>query len=268
MSTGGWRFSARISRRACAVVTFRIRLPQRPTAVWTYLAGPFLAFLPARWKAAHLGDVPVNWGRATLVSGLIESVVAIAALVAWYSIFVAQAGPAIERHFQWPYSGEIGLLSLYMHPLTWLICYFGLEGAVRMLAGIASEEAPGTLPLVLADRATRLIRHGEWRAKPALVKDRVERQGAGGELRIASCRPKDHWKYPLTIRLEGEFFQVQGEEHFPAARERPHVYRLKKLPANEIIRGLEDYDPESVLREEKPPGFFATVAGELRKKWS
>ncbi|HEV2299224.1 MAG TPA: hypothetical protein VGR72_11985 [Candidatus Acidoferrales bacterium] len=210
----------------------------------------------------------MNWGRATLLSGIIESITAIAALVVWYSVFVTRAGPAIERHFAWPYSGETGLLSLYMHPVTWMICYFGLEGAVRMLAGLVSDEAPGTLPLALVDRAAWIIRQGEWRSKPTLVRDKVERRGESRELRIASCRAKEHWKYPLTIRYKGEFFQVQGEEHFSAERSRPHVYRLKKLPANEIIKGLKEYDPENVLHEEKLPGFFATVAGELKKKWS
>lgn len=236
--------------------------------MWTYLAGPFLAFLPARWRAALLGEVPVKWERATIFSGVIEATAAIVALVVWYSVFVTRAGPAIERHFGWPYSGLMGLLSLLMHPLTWVICYFGFEGAARMLAGLTTDETPGTLPLVLMDRAVRFARHGEWRAEPALVRDKVERQGESGELKIASCREKENWKYPLTIRYEGEFFQVQAERHLADAHERPHVYLLKKLPSNEIIRGLEEYDPETIVREEKPPGFFAAVAGELRKKQS
>jgi hypothetical protein len=149
-----------------------------------------------------------------------------------------------------------------------MICYFGLEGAVRMLSGLVTDETPGTLPLVLADRAWCFARHGEWRTKPRLVRDEVQVQRESGELRIASCRPKDHWKYPLTIRYQGEFFQVQSEEDAVKGRERPHVYLLRRLPANEIIRGLEEYDPGNVLHEEVAPGFFATVAGELKKKWS
>ena len=236
--------------------------------MWTYLAGPVLAFLPARWRSAYLRGVSVNWPRAAQLSGVIEAIAAIAALVVWYSVFVTEAGPAIEKYVGWPYSGPLGLVSLFLHPLTWVICYFGAEGVVRMLAGLVAEESPGTLPLVLADRGIRFVRHGEWREEPALVRDQVDRHGLTGDLRIASCRKKDHWKYPLTIRHEGEIFQVQGEEHLPNERLRPHVYRLTQLPANEIIRGLEEYDPESALHETKPPGFFATVAGELRKKWS
>lgn len=236
--------------------------------MWTYLAGPFLAFLPKRWRAGRFNNISVNWGRATLISGFLEAMTAIATLIVWYSIFVSEAGPAIWKYFPLLYAGEVGLLSFYMHPLTWVICYVGFEGAVRMLAGLTTDEAPGTLFLVLIDRAARFARHKEWKAKPAAVRDKVDRHGLTGEVEIASCKSKDRWKYPLTIRYKGEFFQVQGEEHFSTERSRPHVYRLKKLPANEIIRGLEEYDPEDVLHEEKLPGFFVTVAGELKKKWS
>jgi hypothetical protein len=103
--------------------------------------------------------------------------------------------------------------------------------------------------------------------EPVPVKDQVEENRASEELKVASCRVKPHWKYPLTIRYEGEFFQLQGEDHLAGTHERPHVYLLKKLPANEIIRGLEEYEPKDVLHEESLPGFLATVAGELRKKW-
>ncbi|HKW88197.1 MAG TPA: hypothetical protein VJN21_05520 [Candidatus Acidoferrales bacterium] len=236
--------------------------------MWTYIVGPFLAFLPKRWRTGRFTNISVNWETATLISGLIEALAAVVALVVWYSVFVTATGPAIWKYFPWPYAGEVGLLSFYMHPLTWVICYTGFEGAVRALAGLTTQESPGSLYLVLYDRAARFVGRGEWRGEPAPVRDKVDRHGLTGELRIASCKAKDHWKYPLTIRYEGEFFQVQGEEHAGAGRERPHVYRLKRLPDNEIIRGLEEYNPEDVLHEEKPPGFFATVAGELKKKWS
>ena len=235
--------------------------------MWTYLAGPILAFLPARLRAAYWGDIRVNWSRATVFSGIIESLLALVALIAWYSIFVARDGPAIGRSIPWPYAGPMGLLSMYVHPLTWLICYFGVEGAVRMMSGLATNEVPGTLPLVLLDRAIRYAKTGEWRVKPKLVEDEVTHGEGNWDLKIASCNSKAHWKYPLTIRYGGEFFQVQGEEH-GAAGGRPHIYLLRRLPPNEIIRGLEDYDPHVALVEDNPPGFFSTVYGEIRKKFA
>lgn len=234
--------------------------------MWTYLAGPILAFLPARLRAAYLGDIRVNWSRATVVSGIIESLLALVALIEWYSIFITRTGPAIGASIPWPYAGPMGLLSLYMHPLTWLICYFGVEGAVRAMSGLATHEVPGTLPLVLLDRAIRYAKTGEWRVNPSLAEDEVTRGGGIWDLKIASRNPKAHWKYPLTIRYSGEFFQVQGEEH-AAAGGRAHIYLLRRLPSNEIIRGLEDYDPHAVV-EDNPPRFFATVYGEMRKKFA
>ncbi|HET6199496.1 MAG: hypothetical protein ACHQJX_06560 [Candidatus Acidiferrales bacterium] len=234
--------------------------------MWTYLAGPILAFLPARLRAAYLGDIQVNWSRATVVSGIIESFLSLVALIGWYSIFITRTGPAIGRSIPWPYAGPMGLLSMYAHPLTWLICYFGVEGAVRAMSGLATHETPGTLPLVLLDRAIRYAKTGEWRVNPSLAEDEVTRGGGIWDLKIASRNPKAHWKYPLTIRYSGEFFQVQGEEH-AAAGGRAHIYLLRRLPSNEIIRGLEDYDPHAVV-EANPPGFFATVYGEMRKKFA
>lgn len=233
--------------------------------MWTYLAGPILAFLPARWRAAYWGDIQVNWSRATVFSGIIESLLALAALIAWYSIFVTRTGPAIGRSIPWPYAGPMGLLSVSMHPLTWLICYFGVEGAVRAMSGLATHEVPGTLPLVLLDRAIRYGKTGEWRVNPNLVEDEVTQGDGTWDLKIASRNPKAHWKYPLTIRYGGEFFQVHGEEH-AAAGGRRHIYLLRRLPSNEIIRGLEDYDTRAASVEDNPPGFFATVYGEMRKK--
>ena len=235
--------------------------------MWTYLAGPILAFLPARLRATYCGDIRVDWSRATVFSGVIESFLALVALIVWYSVFVTRAGPAISAHIPWPFAGPMGLLSMYMHPLTWLICYFGAEGAVRAISGLATHEVPGTLPLVLLDRAIRYAKTGEWRAKSNLAEDEVTRDEGNWDLKIASCEPKAHWKYPLTIRYSGEFFQVQGEEHV-ATGGRPHIYLLRRLPTNEIIRGLEDYEPHSAFVQDNPPGFFATVYGEMRKKFA
>ena len=46
---------------------------------------------------------------------------------------------------------------------------------------------------------------------------------------------------------------------------RPYVYFLRRLPANEIIKGLEQYDPAGVL-DEKTPGFFETVRSEVKRR--
>jgi hypothetical protein len=239
--------------------------------VWTYFAGPILALLPARWRAARLSAFEINWSRATLLSGIFESVLALAALVVWYSIFVTRLAPIID-----PYvggnlvEGYVGLFSLLGHPLTWVIIYFGMEGAIRTVAALTTEETLGTLPLVLLDWAWQLQKRGGGFGRLRLVADEITRGGENWDLKIASCRPNKHWKYPLTIRFEDVIFQIIGEEQAESKNRtaRPHVYLLRRLPANEIIRALEPYDPRDVLKEREASGFFATMFRELRGKWA
>ena len=237
--------------------------------MWTYLFGPIFALLPYRWREDHLRGIPIDWPRATIISGISETGVALAALVAWYSMFVTRLAPIIDPYIGGsPYVGYVGLFSLMMHPLTWLICYLGVEGAVRAAGALATEQTLGSLPFVTIYRTVRWAKTGDWRVQPVLVGDEVTRGEGSWDLKIASRKPKAHWKYPLAIRYRGEFFQVQGEEHVTAVSGRPHVYLLRRLPANEIIRGLEDYDPLAAFVEDNPPGFVATVFGELRKKFA
>ena len=104
------------------------------------------------------------------------------------------------------------------------------------------------------------------RPRPQLIGDKVAPGRTGNDLEVASCRPKDNWKYPLTIRYHDEFFQVTGEERKPLSEPRPYVYLLRRLPANEIIKGLETYDPDMVAEEQ--PGFFETVFSEIRRRYA
>lgn len=226
----------------------------------TYLIGPFLAFLPETWRKAHFSDWELHWARAAALSGLLEGFAALVALVVWYSIFVTRfAGIVGARGGD--LVGYVGLFSLAVHPLTWLICYFGCEGVVRLLAAVANGECYGTLPLWLI-----AWRGNKSRARGKAIADRVISGSARCDLEIASFRPKASWKYPLTIRYRDEFFQVTGEERKPLSEPRPYVYLLRRLPANEIIKGLETYDPD-VLPEE-PPGFFETVFSEIRRRYA
>ena len=113
----------------------------------TYFIGPLLAFLPRRWRA-RFSERKLQWARATIVSGVLEGLVAFVALVVWYSIYVTRIGEIIHGAGG-QYSGYVGLFALAVHPLTWVICYFGCEGVGRVLAAVATEESHGTLPLWL-----------------------------------------------------------------------------------------------------------------------
>lgn len=224
----------------------------------TYTIGPVLALLPERWRRAHFGEWGVDWPRATAISALMEGFGATGLLLVWYSVFVMRYGDAIAARGG---DGFVGLFLVALHPLTWIICYFGCEGVVRFLAAVATGESYGTLPLALIAWG---MERAERKRQGALVADEVTIRTTEYDLQVASCRAKQHWKYPLTICYREKFYQVlSGEVLRQGAR--PYVYFLRRLPTNETIKGLEPYDPASVLAE-RPPGFFETVMSEVKRR--
>lgn len=222
------------------------------------MIGPVLALLPERWRAARFAELGVDWPRATTISALVEGFGAAALLVVWYSIFVTKYGDAIAAHGG---DGFVGLFLVALHPLTWVICYFGCEGVVRFLAAVATGESYGTLPLALIAGG---MERAKGKRRGGVVPDEVTIRTSEYDLQVASCRAKQHWKYPLTIGYQGKFYQVVSGEILRQGL-RPYVYFLRLLPVNETIKGLEPYDPASVLAEETP-GFFETVMSEMKRR--
>jgi len=238
--------------------------------VRSYLTGAFLVLLPENWRKRLSVEDSINWREAAVVSGLLQASISLAAYAAWYYYSAGHwAHRAIGVAGQAHHNSNIGTIGslpfvvIAMHPFTWVLWYFVIEGLMRTINARAMVKTGATLPLRLVDRAIHFAKYGEWGSTP--LRDEVTRGDGTWDLKIASHSPKPHWKYPLTIRYREEFFQIHGEEHVAAAHGRQHIYLLRRLPANEIIRGLEEYDTDSVLGEENS-GFFATLYGEMRKK--
>jgi hypothetical protein len=111
----------------------------------------------------------------------------------------------------------------------------------------------------------RGVHRAGGKPQAGLVADEVTIRTSEYDLQVASCRAKQHWKYPLTISYQERFYQVVSGEvlrHGP----RPHVYFLRRLPADEIIKGLEQYDPAIALVDEKAPGFLDVVLSQVRRR--
>jgi|HubBroStandDraft_5_1064220.scaffolds.fasta_scaffold150320_2 hypothetical protein len=225
-------------------------------AVWTYLLGPILAFLPRPWRARWWPHTSIEWNTATLISGVLEAVLSLAALGEWYfSYFTSLAekftqhtlGPHPDFHFEWGAVREAGLFAFALHPLTWTIAYCGCEGIVRAVAALAAKHSYGTLPLAAVDFFYRKVMQ---RAQPAtlpLVADEITPGTQDFDFRISSCRQKPLWKkHPFTIRYAGAYFQVVGES-FIAAGPRPYMYFLRRLRPGEDTGGVQDYRPEDTL---------------------
>jgi len=137
--------------------------------MWTYFPGPFLAILPKRWRDALPFSRYVNWARATAISGVAEAVAALAVLSNWYSYAMSTwVGRGVETALNGALTGksgpelrpqDIGGVALVVwasHPLTWLIAYFGLEGALRLGAALTGTGC-GTFPFFLLDKVFLLL---------------------------------------------------------------------------------------------------------------
>lgn len=255
--------------------------------MWTYLLGPLLALLPERWRKTFFAGAPVNWPRAGLISGLVEGAGCLLGLIGWYLYYIqaaidqqaALAAGALMMHDTpkgmsgagLSYAMGLSALTAFaMHPLTWALAYFWMEGVLRTFAAYTSDEVAGTLPLALVDHLVTDARRRAYEARVPLMADAVI---VGGEkdpwdLKVESCRPKPTWKHPLTVRFKDAYFQVVGEEAAGGAPARPHVYLLRRPPPGEAYRGVVNYDPGDVLRpEEKDPHFLVSYFRALGEKY-
>jgi len=252
--------------------------------MWTYLIGPLLTLLPLRWRARWVADRPVNWAAAGLISGILEFVASFALLGAWYVQGMHRyIGALVDSAANAPKGVAAGLheiqgmaLTVFvLHPLTWTLCYFCFEGAIRTLAALAAEQAPGSLPLVLIDRVltpsqrrrepydAEDVARGErgffrvvWaelrkryriqRAPLAAdeVRSTMGRDGAG--LQICSCRSKPTWTPGKLVRYADAFYRVESSRMDDSPR--PFVFELKRMPAGVPSRSVHLYSPDEPLR--------------------
>lgn len=234
--------------------------------MWRLLAGTILSMLPRRWRMALPGKEAIPWEPGATLSGILEFVAAVGALVYWYSVSVTTwAGNGIESALRGGPEKEVpgqaigfAALALWMlHPLTWFIGYFAIEGAIRMMGAAFTGHVMGTLPLFLTDwvygKATHRAPEGEAGDSPGMkanaasfvstikdlwrigrlpqVPDELEYLQEGEErcLRIHACRPKAEWDPPRIVRVDKEYYRL--EEAKRGSGPRPFVYRLRRLPA-------------------------------------
>lgn len=260
--------------------------------MWTYILGPVLALLPARWRAMWFGRAPVSWARATMVSGFVEAVGCALALAAWYltkiqelvnqqtAVAVDALGKAKDlqglTNIELAYSmGLGGLFTFLANPLTWLLVFCTVEGVWRAFAATLNDESPGTGILGVFDWMIVRRQKRAYEARVPLVEDRVTRAAEGvsnqdWSLKIETCRPKPSWSGPQIIRIKDEYFRVQRETIDDQAQYRgdgqpvrPHTYFLKRVPAGEAYLGCEDYHPRDVLKP-AGPGLGAIALGALK----
>ena len=223
-----------------------------------FLAGAFLALLPAPWRKRALPDIDME--HSAVVSSLALTLLYLGALIFRYIFFfqerVGELGSAVisggmdealgDRRVQYG-MGTLVLLEYVTQPLTLLLVYFAVESAGRLVAAFVTGEVVPTLPLQVIEWTRQKIK-GE-RAKRELgppIIDFVE-AGAGDEydLKIASCRPRPNWNRLMTVSYRDELYEIIGEAH--AAKPRPWIYLLRKKPEGKVVRGLHVYAADELL---------------------
>jgi hypothetical protein len=242
----------------------------------SYTLGPFLAFLPRRWRESLPFLASIDSKPAELLSGILECVVALIALVYWYSYSVTHwAADAVFSAIQNGAEidpkaiGFAGLAVMFLHPLTWLIAYFGFEGIVRLCAAF-TDTTLGVLPLFLADKiylqfvrggnpltvgtdnfsqnhlasGFRAVRERALMAALPLIPDELHFATRGSDqiLEIRSCRAKPDWTPPRVVRHEDRYYQLEACSQGSASR--PFIYVLRKLSAGVPGRTVLVYSPE------------------------
>jgi hypothetical protein len=156
---------------------------------------------------------PTRLARAATISGILESVLALGALVEWYSIYVTFTAKAINQSAL-PGGGNdrigmFGYVWFWLNSVTWIVGYFGLEGVTRSLAALVTGEAYGTLPLCAVDYLFRRAIRPRPKPELQLVADEISPgEATTSDLKIPSCRAKPDWNYPFTVRYAGAYFQV------------------------------------------------------------
>jgi hypothetical protein len=244
---------------------------------WTLLLGPVVSLFPRRWRKALPFHAAVHWYSGSIVSGVLESALATGGLVSWYSYCVStwvsrlmdnaarKAGPVeITDHDV----GFAALLVVATHPLTWLIAYFVVEGAVRLCAAF-TDTVLGVLPLYLFDKLYCKVRGikealppgtpvftqshaasyvGSFRdkvmaARLTALPDELLFATASSEeiLEIRASHAKPEWDPPRIVRFEDRYYRL--EESSRGSAPRPFVYRLKRLSRGVPSRTVLIYAP-------------------------
>jgi len=249
------------------------------TFVLTYIAGPLAALLPTRWRNALPFAGHVQWPRAAALSGVLQIAGAIFALANWYQYIMY---PIVDRGVDLALNGKLGggvtdqqiaaaaYTVFLFHPLTWVLVYFFIEGAVRLCGAAFAENVLGTLPLGLIDRILSLatsrteapqglpVQHNAQSFAGA-VRERTilaHRKQVPDELHYATDQSqelleiwashrKEDWLAPKVVRVDDLYYRL--EENSVQNGSRPFRYRLRRLERGVPGRNVLLYKTDDAL---------------------
>ena len=223
------------------------------------LLGMIVSLFPEQYRKWWSGAATEDFRVATILSGAVQAIGCFGLYIGRYLYFmeyrlgtISQA--AVDKGAlavgASPAAGFASTVEYVFSPLSILLTYFTLEGALRLIAAVATEETTGTLPLCVVGWVIgRVQARQAERALGVPMEDEVHRfVGIDYDLGIASSRPKK-WDRLLTIEFEEKNYELYDQKL--GAAPRPYIYLLKALSPGRLIRGLHHYRPDENLLEKK-----------------
>jgi hypothetical protein len=235
--------------------------------MWKVVPGIPLSLLPRRWRVvSKIPEETMPWVSAAILSGILESIFAVSGLIYWYSHSVTTwAADALDSALRNGPGAEydphlLGLSAFVIwciHPLTWLLASFFIEGLMRIVAAISIEQILPMWILAFADwcygklthrppegdalhlpRGREQLRAFVQAAKQAAKTARLvelpdelaeSAEGADSILEIRSSHVKSEWTPPLVVRVDSVYYRLESVAEGKSPR--PFIYRLRRLAA-------------------------------------
>ncbi len=133
-----------------------------------------------------------------------------------------------------------------LHPLSLFLLYLAMEGLVRFMGGLITNEVVPSLLVSLTFKTAGSLSRAHARRHSITPLADCLYYLPEGRIRIASDRVKIGWTANITIGFSGEWFEVEREENAPPPRS--FVYILRPITPGKILRAYQAYDAASALR--------------------
>jgi hypothetical protein len=126
-----------------------------------------------------------------------------------------------------------------LQPITVLLVFIAMEGAMRaVVAGFFDEVLP-SLPVVLAAALWQRARRRSGPVTPQLPDEIVHAPLEEICLRI-TCDANRQWKQGIALMMDGELFELASVEHGTASAPRWR-YAFRRWPEGRAVRRLVCY---------------------------
>jgi hypothetical protein len=215
----------------------------------TLLRDLLLSYCPAAVRRSLQPASTLTVLRTATWSGLAQFLLAgllfLVRLKAYFVLRAHQMTPQLAGSSDAVQAGAAVVITLeyLIHPLAFFLLYLTIEGFIRFMGGlIANEIVPNLLVYFGFRAAGSLSRLQERRRATPLLPDTLARL-PDGCIRIASSVAKPGWNASVTIGIDGQWMELEREEH--GLEPRSFIYILRPASPGKILRGYQEYDAAS-----------------------